>query len=456
MNIKIIPKKLNGTLRCIDSKSHAHRLIIASAMADTLPFGKVNNANFDDNALDDKNTSHQMPCKNQIIKTTTACERNQNSCHVNINDTSQDIEVTKRGISAILNGEKDIYCGESGSTLRFLLPMVAVVSSNLGNKTEITFWGKGRLPERPLHPLDEEMIKHRCKIYKSTDSSEEICTISGDISSGEYILPGDVSSQYITGLLMSLPLLEGDSNIKLTSPMESKGYVDLTLKVLEDFGIEINIKGDDFFIPGGQKYSAPSSEIYPESDWSQGAFWLVAKALGSDINLTGLNDNSVQGDRAIKKIIEEFESVKNSIELCETEKPFEYPQAITIDARNIPDLIPVVSVLAALSPCKTVITNAERLRIKESDRITSTCNMIKSLGGNVIEEENGMTIIGEKSLTGGTVDGARDHRIVMAGTIASSACENPVTILGAEAVSKSYPKFFEDYEHLGGIITEIS
>ena len=407
MNITIKPGLLKGEIAAPDSKSHAHRLMIAAALAgaDGGFFG------------------------------------------VSIVEKSEDIEATERCLEALMR-EGDLprlYCGESGSTLRFLLPLSVCYGRGA------IFYGEGKLPERPLAPLDEEMTRHGVVFEKGRQGAPEICRTSleeglTEMKGGDFRLPGNVSSQYVTGLLMALPLIKEDSRIILTSKLQSRAYVDITLKVLEDFGIDVKIAGEKdmpvYEIRGGQKYILPEEKvgrdgsIGPEGDWSNAAFWLVAGALGSDISVTGLREDSPQGDKKITELIELFKSDSNSTR--------------SIDVSEVPDLVPVLCVLASLSPGVTEITGGERLRIKESDRIKTTVAMLSALGADTQERPDGMIIHGKDSLTGGTVDGAGDHRIVMAAAIAATRCRNEVIIMGAQAVNKSYPSFFEKYEQLGG------
>lgn len=267
---------------------------------------------------------------------------------------------------------------------------------------------------------------------------------------------------------MALPLIHEDSTITITTPLQSRAYVDITLAVLREFGIEVIVTDNNettdpancpvYHIKGGQRYTTPhidAGRIHPEGDWSNGAFWLVADALGSDINVSNLRDDSPQGDKAITEIIKKYNSVRLDNE-CNDEMPDTCDKEIAIDASGIPDLVPIISVLAALSPVHTRIVNAGRLRIKESDRLKTTCEMLGALGANISETEDGLEIEGRESLDGGTAHGAGDHRIVMAAAIAATCCKKPVTIIGAEAAAKSYPRFFEDYAWLGGVISIIS
>lgn len=387
-----------------ESKSQAHRLLIASAMA--------------------------------------------GDSFVEINNRSDDIEATIRCLDALKSGAAEgadlpvLDCGESGSTLRFMLPLAATYGCGA------EFFGRGRLPERPLSPLDEQMAEHGVVIERAKGEAGKILTVRGRMKGGEFTLPGNVSSQFLTGLLMALPLAEESSRIKMTGQVESKGYVTMTLDVLKYFGISVLREDDTYYIKGNQKYTSPAPRINVEGDWSNGAFWLVAARVqvehwkvsdaGShvpDMKVTGLSKDSVQADRKIMRLIRSSRG------------------PMIVDASQVPDLVPIACVLGALRERTTVVENGARLRIKESDRLRTTYEMLRSLGADIHEIEDGLLIHGTGSLRGGTVDGAGDHRIVMAAAIAAIGCKEPVTILGAEAVAKSYPGFFDDYRALGGEFT---
>lgn len=320
-----------------------------------------------------------------------------------------------------------IDCNESGSTLRFIIPVAAA----LGVETE--FHGRGRLPQRPIDIYTRELTKHGITFnYNNTMPF----TISGRLTSGTYEIEGNVSSQFITGLLFALPLIEGDSEIVLTSKLQSRPYVDITIDVMKRFGISIEETENSFKIKGGQKY-IPQIETV-EGDYSQSAFFYVANALGSDVSMKNLNPESVQGD---KKIIDIIKSATKNGRIT----------GFCADCSNIPDLVPILSVLGAYGTEKSVIYNAERLRIKESDRLAACADMLNNLGGNVTVTPDGLEINPTGNMHGGTVDSCGDHRIVMAAAIAALGCNGDVIIKGAEAVEKSYPDFFEDYKNLGGV-----
>jgi 3-phosphoshikimate 1-carboxyvinyltransferase len=307
-------------------------------------------------------------------------------------------------------------CGESGSTLRFLLPIVGALG------VDSTFFMEGRLPQRPLSPLWEEMERMGCSLSRPTATTLR-CT--GKLRPGSYRINGGISSQFITGLLFALSTLESSSSIEIIGTLESKPYVDMTLQAMESFGL----KCDDFQMQGGQTYHSPGTVIV-EGDWSNAAFFLAANALGSKINIFGLNFDSAQGDKAAFDLIADLQKHES---IC---------------AKDIPDLIPILSVVAAASE-GAVFTDIARLRLKESDRVATVIAMLEALGGKAEATENTLTVY-PSILTGGTVDPMNDHRIAMSAAIAAIICQKDVTIRNSECVNKSYPKFFEEYRRLGG------
>jgi len=283
--------------------------------------------------------------------------------------------------------------------------------------------------ERPQKPyfdiFDEKGIAY--------EASGNTLTVRGSLTAGVYRLPGNVSSQFVTGLLYALPLLDGDSKIRVTTPLESRGYVDLTLDVLTQFGISVQNENYEVFrIPGAQRFCPKSLTV--EADWSQAGFWYAANFLDNQVRINNLNPASKQGDMAISDLYWKLAR----------------PGDCEIDISDCPDLLPPLAVMAAVRQGTTRFVNAARLRIKESDRIAAAAAMLTALGGQAEEGTDSLTVRGVPVLSGGTVDGANDHRIVMAAAVAATACTGPVTVLGAQAVSKSYPDFFEVYRSLGG------
>ncbi len=405
MNIKITPRPLSGSIDGISSKSFAHRALICAALAKGESRIRINTSSED-------------------IEATVDCLRNLGA---GIEKNGDVYTVTP--ISTAL-GNAEINCRESGSTLRFLLPVICA----LGTETEIS--ASGRLPERPLSPLKEELIRAGADISDSFPLS-----VSGKISYGEYSIRGNVSSQFVTGLLLALSFLEGESKLSLIPPVESKPYIDITVEVLKKFGAEIKEENNVFYINGGL---LTGCDFTVEADWSNAAFWLC-----SGVEVNNLNPDSVQGDKAITDVLTDM-----GAKIRKTENSFladvSSLRSCRVDASQIPDAVPVIAAVAATADGETVIYNAERLRLKESDRIESVASMLRSLGAEVKTTADGLIIRGKASLSGGETDSFGDHRIAMAAAVAAQKCEKPVTILNAQAVGKSYPAFFEDYNSLGG------
>ena len=391
MKIRITPQNLSGTVSAIPSKSVAHRALICAALSK------------------EKTKFHNLFYSADILKTINSLK----ALGMEFEDETMFPHPAKN--KAVLP------MGESGSTFRFMLPL----SMALGGRFEFSL--AGRLPERPISPLYGELIKGGCTL--SPEGTNPFVA-EGQLKSGVYTLPGNVSSQFITGLLISLPLLSGDSEIKIEGEIESFPYIDITRDVQEKFGVFTHFENNTFYIKGNQEYKSPG-EFFIEGDWSNGAFWLSANKICGNIEIQGLSEKSKQGDREIIEILEKL--------------PTE------VDARNIPDLVPIICAVASLTPGKTVIKGARRLRLKESDRILSVCETLKNLGADITPCDDGMIIKGKKTLSGGKTESYGDHRIAMMAAIASIKCTAPVIIEGAEAVEKSYPHFFEDFKALGGI-----
>ena len=379
MDLTIQPGKLSGTVTAIPSKSQAHRYLICAAFAKTP-------------------TELICPETNQDIEATADC-LNALGAEINRTENGYHIEPIKK-----IPDQAVLPCRESGSTLRFLLPIVGALG------VDGTFEMQGRLPHRPLSPLWEEMERMGCTLTRPTAGT---IRCQGKLSGGDYYIDGGVSSQFITGLYFALPLLRIDNSLHITGKLESRPYVRMTLRALKTFDYP------DSPSPG---------TVTVEGDWSNGAFWLAAKALGNDITVLNLDPRSPQGDRAAADLLPALE--KN----------------ITIDASDIPDLVPILAVVAGAKK-GAVFTNIQRLRLKESDRVAAVIEMIENLGGKAEADENTMTVHGT-GYTGGTVSSHNDHRIAMSAAIAATVCTEPVTILGAEAVNKSYPKFWEEYHRL--------
>lgn len=412
MNARIVPAKLGGTVAAIASKSDAHRLLILAA-------------------LSRGETRLLLEQRSEDIDATIECL------------TSLGAEITilpdgvlVRGIETVAENPL-LDCKESGSTFRFLLPVACALCSR------VRFTGSGRLPERPIGELMRQMEAHGVAF-----SGEHLpFETNGLLSGGAFSLPGNVSSQYLTGLLLALPLLREDSTISLTTQLESAAYVNITLDALKRFGAQVNTQGDCYAISGRQKITSPG-EAHVDADWSNAAFFLAAGALGNKVVMTGLRTDSPQGDKAILTMLRKFGA---TVEVSHKSIAV-HPGALTgctIDVGETPDLLPILAVLGACATGETRLVNAARLRLKESDRLASVCAMLRALGGAAEELPDALVIQGT-SLAGGVVDSYRDHRIAMSAAIASIRCEGEVSILDADAVKKSYPAFFEDLNRLGG------
>lgn len=391
MDIVIQPRPLRGTVAAIPSKSQAHRLLICAAFADGP-------------------TRLLCPDTNRDIEATARC----------LSALGADIQRDDAGYLvhpiARLPVQARLDCGESGSTLRFLLPIVGALG------VDTVFALAGRLPQRPLSPLWEEMERMGCLLSRPGPATVRC---QGQLQPGGFAIDGSVSSQFITGLLFAASLLPRPSRIRLTGKVESRPYITMTQLAMARFGVST----ENLQIPGGQRYRSPG-EITVEGDWSNAAFFLAAKALGSDVTVTGLAPDSPQGDRAAAELLPGLEA---PCEIC---------------GADIPDLIPILAVTAGAKR-GAVFTQIQRLRLKESDRISSTAAMLSALGIQTEAEADRLRVF-PGHFTGGTVDSAGDHRIAMAAAIAATAASGPVTVLGAECVEKSYPSFWAEYRRLGG------
>ena len=632
MDVKIIPGKLRGRITAMPSKSHAHRVLIAQKLAQLQGTGckdplfipefsrditatknclaqldSCSGADHCTRAGDDLNAEGVADRQTAASKTTDGAGSRQADDQAGRRNTTGSATAADTCTDAPL-----LDCGESGSTLRFMLPVAMAVTD------KAIFAGSGKLPQRPISPLKEEMENHGCVFTMGTDrtadisktgittdirsaadksadsanggGATEICTITGRLQPGEYTLPGNISSQFITGLLFALPILDGDSILRLTTKLESAGYVDLSLDVLRDFGIDIRIDTDEngfitYNIKGGQKYTEPEG-LSIEGDWSNAAFWLACGALGGDIICDGLKADSSQRDREVLTVLQnlgasitteagsdglttvicrapgstgiggdeategiipdcgtgdystvngihsihtnsgdssddhmcaarwdshasdrrsdecisEDRSVADAApvhrssgyqaDVCSTDNRTDCcsgthstvngapdngsPQtpatddpaqtagkadaglaAIDLDVTQIPDLVPVLAAVMSAAKGNSVITGAERLRIKESDRLETVRDFLSRLGADIECLDDGLSITGMVGLAGGEVSSHNDHRIAMAAAVASCICREPVIIRGADAVSKSYPDFFSDFAGLGGTVSEI-
>ena len=418
--IKITPTKLKGKVQVPPSKSMAHRAIICSSLAKG------------------KSRIDNIEYSKDIEATIAAMES------LGTTITKYDTYVEIDGSTTYSKQDSLIDCKESGSTLRFMVPI------SIAKENRVHFIGEGNLGKRPLDTFYDIFDRQNIGYLYHQDILD--LQIGGILKSDHFKIPGNISSQFISGLLFALPLLEEDSVIEITSPLESKGYIDLTLQMLNTFGIKVvNDNYQKFIIKGNQEYVVHDYRV--EADFSQAAFYLVAGALGNDVILTDLNLNSLQGDKEAMDILTRMgatiKEVDGGIQVCASSL-----QATTIDASQCPDVIPVITVATLLASGTSHIINAKRLRIKECDRIMATVLDLNILGGKVIELEEGMDSTGVTTLQGGNCKTFDDHRIPMMLAIAATVCKEPVYLDNKECVQKSYPSFWEDYQALGGIIDE--
>jgi len=337
-----------------------------------------------------------------------------------------------------------IDANESGSTLRFLMPLCGALG------VETTFVGQGKLPERPYTILAEVMSQHGVVFDKTAGLPVKI---SGKLKNGVYKIAGDVSSQYITGLLYALPLLDGDSEIILTSPLQSKGYVDMTLQTLEAFGIKIDVLQNGYKVKGNQKYIA--KDFVVEGDYSNAAFWMVLGVLNDGITIQGLAPNSLQGDKAIVDVLRQM-GADVVVDGDKTHVKKSVLKGVSIDVGQIPDLAPILSVALACADDVGEIANASRLRIKESDRLQAINDNLRAVGVKTVLNNDSIKIFGTKDIVGGEANGFNDHRIVMSMSVLATQTKKGIVVSDMQAINKSYPDFFEIYKSLGGRVDVIN
>ena len=400
MDLRIYPGALSGAVTPPASKSMAHRLIIAAALAEGE--SRITNLSFS------KDIEATLRCMELLGCTWTRESRDA-------------ILLSGRRADKAAQPFPHMDCGESGSTLRFLIPIVLALRGGG------SFTGHGRLMERPQKPyfdlFDEKGIYHELK--------DGVLTLRGELTPGTYALPGNVSSQFFTGLLYALSLLDGPSTIYSTTPLESSDYVTMTMEAMAEAGVEAKKVDENTFTVTPAPYRPIRAAV--EADWSQAGFWYAAAFMDHPLTILGLKPDSAQGDKVVHDHYWKLAK----------------PGDAVIDLSGCPDLLPPLAVMAAARSGKTEFVGGARLRIKESDRLATVASLLYNLGITVEEHPEGLTVTGGR-FTGGTVDGANDHRIVMAASIAATKASGPVTILGAEAVSKSYPSFFDEFKRLGG------
>ena len=410
MDIKIIPSVLSGEVNIPPSKSAAHRALICAALSE--------------------GTSRVTPyCTSKDIKATVYCLK---ALGMNIEEDENGYTLSKGDIKK----GKTLNFGESGSTARFLLPIAAALGA------DITGVGEGRLPERPMNTLTTLFREHGVEV-----SSDNLpITLNGKLKGGDFCLPGNISSQYISGLMLAAPLINEDINIIPTTALESVGYIDMTVSAMNKYGVAVEETNNGWRVLSDAEYKAKDTVI--EGDWSQAAFFMSAAAIGGDIKIKGLDFASNQGDMAALDVFAAF-----GADISITDNVLHIKRGtlrgIEVSAADIPDMVPAIAVTAAFASGKTVIHSAERLRIKESDRIKTTLAVLSAMGIKTEEKDDGMIIYGGKP-KGAVIDGANDHRIVMAAAIAAAFAEGESAITGYEAINKSYPEFFEDFKRIGG------
>jgi len=427
--VEIKPRKLSGSLEIPPSKSVSHRAIISAGLARG------------------ESVISNVLLSQDMIATCKAMEALGAEIDYQKQANYRYTLKIKGGAVLKLNTE-EIDCNESGSTLRFMIPILLLQNQR------VVVTGKGRLVTRPMTPY-YDLFKEKSIAFEHLKKGQDLpLSMKGQLTPGIYKLSGSVSSQFITGLLFALPLLQGDSIIQMTSPLESKPYVDITIDVLKSFGIAVENENDErFIIKGNQTYTACDYRV--EGDFSQGAFWLVGGTIGEMIRCNDLNHNSRQGDKVIVDIIRTMGGnleINPGTIVAKNSKI----HGIEIDVSQCPDLVPILGVLGSLSTGTTRIVNGERLRFKESDRLMATAEVLNALGGQVTETKDGLIIKGVEKLTGGSVKSHNDHRIAMAVAMASIVCQGTIILEGAEAVNKSYPHFWEDFEKMGGDVSGIN
>ncbi len=414
LDIKLFPSVLNGSVKAPPSKSLSHRALICAALSKG------------------ESTINNIIYSKDIIATINALKL------LGAKFEKYDDKIVVNGVKRIKHVTKEIDCNESGSTLRFLIPLFS-----LANKP-ITFTGAPSLIKRP-QSIYEDIFKEDHNTFKILNNK---IMVNGSVKARKYFIKGNVSSQFFSGLMFALPLLKEDSTIIIDGLLESKSYLDLTISTLENFGIKILELKNGYFIEGNQTYTNATFTI--EGDYSQAAFHLVGGVISGHVKVESLSLTSKQGDKAI---IDYLKQMKSKVVFTENGYIAELSKTYgtTLDIGDCPDLGPIITLLACLSEGESTITNINRLRLKESDRVFSTVSTLKALGANISATENEIIIKGIKTLKGGiTLDSFNDHRIVMMLSIAALRCENPIVLTNANAITKSYPNFFDDYKALGG------
>ncbi len=428
MTLTITPTKLKGIVTPPPSKSQAHRLLIGAALAEG------------ESVIRNVSRSQDMDATLRCLTELGAEFETVDTGNV-AGIQGETLRIIGMGANTMSPNRRmalpHLDCGESGSTLRFLIPIALAVRGGG------IFTGRGRLMERPQKPYFD-LFDQKGIFYEQKDG---VLTVQGRLLPGEYGLRGDVSSQFFTGLLLALPLLDGPSAIIPATQLESEGYIHMTLQAMGRFGVEMptTMSLPPQYHPQGNQTYTPA-EVTVEADWSQAGFWYAARFLENDVEIEGLDPDSVQGDSVI-----DFQFEEMGLELGDV-------GTLELDVSGCPDLVPPLAAMAALRAGETTrLVNAARLRLKESDRLASVTAVLNVLGADVEEGEDILIIHGKENLEGGvTVDAWGDHRIAMMTAIAATRCKKSVTLTGAECVNKSYPDFWKEYERLGGQVEEVT
>ena len=412
MKVKVTPSKVHGNVKIPASKSMAHRALICASLSD----------------------GTSIVSNSKDIEATVGCMKALGANIKQIDETTYEVTGTN-----LFKQEGNITCNanESGSTLRFLIPLAACTNA------KVKFLGQGRLLQRPMDVYENEFKEQNIEF----NQSDKEIIVSGNLQAKDYVVQGDISSQFITGLIFVLPLLDQDSTLTITEPYESKSYVNLTIQMLAKFGIEIiETSSNSYLIKGNQHYKA--QDVSVEGDFSQLAFFAVLGTLNNTLSCSNMDMSSKQGDKAILDCIPSFTSNKDTITFTKKQ-----PAPQTIDLSNCPDLGPILCVLASYTNGETNIVNAARLRMKESDRILAMETELKKWGVDITSTFDSIQIHGKehyKSDSTVEIFGHNDHRIVMAMTVFGLCAESECIIDDAQAITKSYPTFFEDIQSLGG------
>ncbi len=416
MKVTLNGNGISGNVRAIPSKSDVHRALICAALAD-----RESRVNFSATSED--------------INATISC---LNSLGAKISVDSLGASVTPIGKN--LNKNATLNCGESGSTIRFMIPVAAALCA------DSSFTGRGRLAQRPLEPLVSVMAKNGC-VFDGLGNFP--LSVKGQLKSAVFEIEGNVSSQFITGLLFALPLI-GGGEVKIIPPVESKNYIDMTVRVMSEYGVNVSVEGTSYRVDSSSRYTVQNKIYSADGDWSNAAFFLSAAAIKGEVKCNGVFKNSLQGDKEVVNILSRFGAGVNWSGDSVSVKSAEL-HGLDIDASQIPDLVPILSVVAAFAKGKTHIYNASRLRIKESDRLSAVATALNTLGAEVTELSDGLVINGNpEACLSGCVDSFNDHRMVMSCAVAAICSGGEITISNAQAVNKSYPSFFEDFAFLGG------